>query len=303
MRPSQVLDIALVTYGNMCTALTDSSFKLAIPDKHLFNDISNITFVRKVDRLSNSGRIVFSGIPKWFDYLSERRATRLWYVDPVNPDYSRNESIQVDFGSAHELWGGYADWLEKDKGLTCRYEGYPSPYSRVKDIDLRTAKEDLKAALRRAMIFSKDGLGDGGNEKRFRKALSILDLDESEVVTHLMGAVPEEGYSLTTYQVFAGVFEGWCWWGMSDFSDVKPEDRSRWAEHDQIDADLYAAMQNGLMAAANSRELRMDKIQKHRGERLVWPMESTEFVPVKDGPSPILSKAERKKIRKEARPR
>ena len=303
MRPSQVLDIALVTYGNMCTALTDSRFKLAIPDRHLFNDISDITFVRKVDRLSNSGRIVFSGISKWFDYLSERRATRLWYVDPVNPDYSRKESILVDFGSAHELWGGYADWLEKDKGLICRYEGYPSQSSRVKDIDLRSAKEDLKAALRGAITFSKEVLRDDGDVERFRKALSILDMDEPEVVTHLMGAVPEEGYSLTTYQVFAGVFEGWCWWGMSDFSDVKPEDRSRWAEHDQIDANLYAAMQNGLMAAANSRELRIDRIQKYKGERLVWPITSTEFIPVEVSHSPILSKAERKKIRKEARAR
>ena len=290
----------MVTYGNICTALTDSRFKLATPDRHLFNDISDITFVRKVDRLSNSGRIVFSGLSKWFDYLNERRATRLWYVDSVNPDLSRNESIQVDFGSALELWGGDADWLEKDKGLICRYEGYPSQSSRVKDIDLRSAEEDLKAALREAMAFSKEDLRNDFYVERFKKALSILDMDEHEVVAHLMGAVPEEGYSLTTYQVFAGVFAGWCWWGMSDFSDVKPEDRSRWAEHDQIDANLYAAMQNGLMAAANSRELRTDRIQKYKGEQLELPITSTEFIPVEDSPSPTLSKAERKKIRKEA---
>lgn len=287
MRFGEHVDIALVMYGNICTRLADSRFNLTIPQDHLFSNISSIKFVRKVDKMSYAGRVEFSGISRWFDYLTVRRAARLWYV---------GDAIQIDFDAAHELWSGDADWSSESEGLLCAYYGHPSPESRVEHIDLQVAKENLREALQGAMTHSEETLGDEYFVQHFSKALSVLDMNDSEVVSHLMGTVPEEGYSLATYQVLAGVFEGWCWWGMSDFQDIAESE-----EHSRIVNLLSSAMRDGLMAAVNSCELSTDKIQKYRGDQFSLTSLSTEFMFV-DAPSPMMpSRAERKKIRREAK--
>ena len=286
MRFGEHVDIALVMYGNISTMLRNNRFNLVIPEKHLFNSIAEIRFVRKVDRQSYTERVEFSGVPKWLDYLSVRGATRLWYT---------GDAIQIDFGLNHELWSGNSDWSTESEGLLCTYRGHPSTDSRVKHIDLQVAKANLGEIMQKAVTHSEETLGDEYFVQHFRKALSVLDMKEFEVISHLMGAVPEEGYSLTTYQVLAGVFEGWCWWGMSDFQDIAESE-----EHNRIVDLLTSAMKDGVKAAVNSCELSVDKIQKYRGAQFSPTSLSTEFMPVNEPYPRKPTRDERKEIRRTA---
>lgn len=286
MRFGEHVDIALVMYGNISTMLGNSRFNLAIPKKHLFNDIAEIKFVRKVTGQSYTERLEFSGVPKWLDYLSVTGAKRLWYT---------SDAIQIDFESTHEIWSGDAVWSTESEGLSCKYHGHPSIESQVKHIDLQVAKANLREVMQKAATHSEETLGDEYFVQHFRKALSVLDMKEPEVISHLMGAVPEEGYSLTTYQVLAGVFEGWCWWGMSDFQDIADSE-----EHNSVVDLLSSAMKDGVKAAVNSCELSADKIQKYRGAEFSPTSLSAEFISVNEPFPRKPTREERKEIRRTA---
>ncbi len=253
MTPEQILEIALVMYGNSCLS-TDprQRCKLEIPEKHVFNKVTDIEFRRRPDRSATRTEGRISKVSQWYDDLRNRGANRLWYVEPIKTIPSHEASIQADFNDGYELWkrskNEYSNHL-----WTCVYEGFPKPHPvATEHPNLESAKTLMRQAFEECLAESRDVLKDEFYLKWFERALELLESDEREVSRHVSEFMPLRGYTLLTSQVLAGVYEGWAFWGMSDFGDSYPEDRSQWDRHDVIAGRLYEALLNGLLAGTNS---------------------------------------------------
>lgn len=250
----------LVTWGN-------SYLQQAFDAGRFFPERSCFTFTHAIQFVDpESGTTLAHGPAEWFDWLVRNGCTGLsmFHVDPGERSGLRPHQtagmvgggwttlIATLHGDLQHVWYNSQSVTHPDDpddliwSSSFRRVAIEAAGTNQVPLSVAHQREKLRAALIDIDAFAAQEKVDVW-PAYFQKALRLLDDGDPLAASHHRDVFPATGYTLAAKQLLAASANAFVFGGMGSWNDLGFE-----ARHDDLSAELYACIMNGVAAAINA---------------------------------------------------